>query len=94
MFAPIHDATHKQDGLVIPPGDDGNSATCSSEPETPNNDDLKLLAKEDGMAKLTIFFEYFDTSGNLYTSQICLLLKQRAVNITTVSMCPTENKIQ
>jgi hypothetical protein len=91
MFDPIHKRGFEYEGLVVPPNDTTNWSTCFSD-ETINDDDLKLMNMYDGGAKLTLFFEYYDTSWNRYTSQVCRITRRPGAGSLT-AVCPAENKI-
>ncbi len=92
MFAPIHKKGFEYEGLVVPPNDRSNWSTCFSE-EDITNDDVKTMTTYDGGAKLTLYFEYFDTGWNKYTSQICMLTRRPNAG-SQIMPCPAENKIQ
>lgn len=91
MFAPIHHPEYKFEGLVVPPNDKNNWSTCESD-EILNDSDIQRMATFDGEAKLTVFFEYYDMSWNVYTSQVCL--GQRKLSLNTVMPCWAEERIR
>jgi hypothetical protein len=92
MFAPIHKHGFEYEGLVIPLNDTTNWSTCFSE-ETVTEDDLKMLNTYDAGAKLMLYFEYYDTSWNAYTSQVCKITRRPGQG-SPIAVCPAENKIK
>src|SRR5439155_25968866 len=70
MFGPLHSSGHEHEGTIVPPGDSSSWNTCYSG-EVATDADLKALEKDPAAVKLTLYFEYFDTSRNLYNSKVC-----------------------
>jgi hypothetical protein len=91
MFAPLHVRGHESEGLVVPPGDSSNWSTCESD-EVITDADLKMMNAFDVGAKLMIFFEYYDTGRNRYTSAVCLFTRRMGQG--PIGICPAENTIQ
>lgn len=92
MFAPIHKRGYEYEGTIVPPGDSSNWSTCFSQ-EIVTEEDLKMMNTYDAGAKLMIYFEYFDTNWNIYTSQVCWIIRRPGAGSATAP-CPAENKIR
>lgn len=92
MFAPIHIRGHEDVGGVLMPNDRNNYwSTCFSD-ELINGDDLKGMNTFDAGAKLTIFFEYYDTAWHKYTSRVCMITRRPGQGSPTMP-CPAESRI-
>jgi hypothetical protein len=91
LFTPIHNPKFMNEGFVVPPGDSSGFSTCESE-EIANQADIDMHNTYDAAVGMKIFYEYSDTSGNVYTSKVCFFL--RRVGISQVGICPTENEIK
>ena len=91
LFSLIHNPKYMTEGFITPPGDSSGFSTCESD-ETATQEDIDMRKIYDATVVIKIFYEYSDTSGNAYTSRVCLFL--RRIGTSPIGICPTENEIR
>jgi hypothetical protein len=91
MYEPIHKKGYEYEGFIVPPSDSTNWSTCESE-EIITQQDLDMMNTYDGGAKLVIFYEYYDTGRNPYTSTVCMFTRRKGTG--PIGICPAENNIK
>lgn len=70
FFSAVH-KPNDESGTVIPPGKDMYSSAHSFK-NNPSAQDIEWIKTHDGGIMLVAYFEYFDNSGSLYKSTICM----------------------
>jgi hypothetical protein len=88
FFDPIHKPSDKS-GVVIPPNKDMYSSAHTIN-NNPTAADIQWIKANNSGVMMIAYWEYFDTSGNLYKSTICL---ERLAS-GAVADCGTFTKIE
>jgi len=91
FFRPIHNPKYMSEGFITAPGDSSGFSTCESD-EIATKADIDWHNTYDASVAMRIFYEYSDTSGNVYTSRVCLFLRKNG--FSPIGFCPTENEIK
>jgi hypothetical protein len=91
LFSPIHNPKHISEGVIVPPGDSSGWSTCESD-EIATQADADTAKVYDAAIAMKIFYEYSDTAENVYTSEVCILLRRAGMG--PIGLCPTENLIK
>jgi hypothetical protein len=89
LFTNIHTAGKRGEGSIVPPGFNANFITAIST-EALTDDDVRYISDNDAGLVMVAHFEYFDTSGNEYHTEICWARLMTGA----VSNCPIHNKLK